>query len=706
MNRRSFLGAAAMTATAVAANPAAASTAGNPFLEAWTLPHGAPPFNRITNAHFLPAFEHGMAVRRAEIEAVANSTAAPTFANTIEALERGGEVLDKVSNVFFNLSSSNTDSDIQAIQREISPKLAAFRNEMLLNDKLFARVDGLYQRRARLGLSAEQVRVLERYHVMFVRAGAKLAPAQKDRIKEIDQQLSTLTVQFQQNQLADTNAFVLELKTEADMAGLPQDARDAAAAAAKARKLDVPGVITLSRSSVEPFLQMSDRRDLREIAFKAWAARGNNDNQWDNKKIIAQVLALRAERAKILGYDTFAQFVIDDRMAKTPQAARGLIERVWEPARKRAEEERADMQALIKAEGGAYALEGWDWRYYAEKVRKARFDLDQEEVKPYFQLDKMIEASFWTASQLWGLSFSEVKGLPTYHPDVRVWAVMDADKSFIGLFYGDYFARPSKQSGAWMSSFRDQQMLSGKVTPVVVNVLNYNKPPAGQAALLSYDDAETLFHEFGHALHGLLSRVKYPFISGTSVPTDFVEFPAQVYEHWLGEPAILSRFAVHHQTGEALPKALLDKIVASSKFNQGFATTEFLASAIVDMDLHEMASVDPATFDINAAEAATLARLKMPKEIVCRHRPTHFGHIFAGGYAAGYYSYMWSEVLDADGFEAFKETGDIFNKEKAARLRQHVYAAGGTQEPMALYVAFRGREPAVDALLRNRGFAV
>lgn len=705
MNRRTFV-AAAGAAAAASALPAAATAAnGNPFLVQWTLPNGAPPFDLIRTEHFLPAFERGMAERRAEIDAIATARARPTFANTIEAMERGGDVLGRVSTVFFNRTSAHTDPEIQKIQAEIAPRLSAFNNETVMNEALFRRVEAVYERRASAGLTPEQRRVVERYYTMFVRAGAKLAPADKARVKEIDTRLSQLTVRFSQNQLADSNAWTLELATPEDRAGLPDWFLAAALQAGRERGQEGKHLVTLSRSSVESFLQLSPRRDLREQAFKAWAARGANGNQWDNRRIIAEMLALRAERARLLGFDSHAHFVIDDRMAKTPAAARGLIERVWTPALARAEEERADMQKLIAAEGGTHKLEGWDWRYYAEKVRAQRFAFDQDDVKPYLQLDKIIEAQFYVANRLWGLTFAPRPELPVYHPDVRVWEVKDRDGSFIGLFYGDYFARPSKQSGAWMSSFVRQERVNGVRTPVVVNCCNYNKPAPGEPALLSYDDAETAFHEFGHALHGLLSNVTYPMIAGTSVPTDFVEFPAQVYEHWLGEPEILSKFAVHYQTGEPMPKALLDKMLSASKFNQGFATVEFLASAFVDMDVHTLASVDAASFDIDKAEAETLRRLNMPAEIVCRHRPTHFGHIFAGGYSAGYYSYMWSEVLDADGFEAFKEKGDIFHQETAARLRQHVYSAGGLRDPMALYVAFRGAEPSVDALLRNRGFA-
>ncbi|MBM4238763.1 MAG: M3 family metallopeptidase [Gammaproteobacteria bacterium] len=705
MDRRNFF-AVASAATVIAATTSdtlLANTSDNPFLKAWTLPNGAPPFDQIKEEHFLPAFEAGIAERRAEIAAITAQRAAATFANTIDQLESGGDVLNRVQAVFFNMSSANTNADIQRIQREISPKLAAFRNDVYLDANLFARIEKIHE--GRKSLKAEQRRVIEKYYDDFVRAGAKLSEAQKNRVREIDQRMSMLSVQFQQNQLADSNAFSLELKTDADRAGLPAFALAAAQQAGKDVGQEGKYLITLSRSSVETFLQLGENRELREKAFNAWAARGANGNQWDNRKIIGEMVALRAERAKLLGFETHADFVLADRMAKTPGAARDLIERVWKPARERALQERADMQALIDTEGGNFKLQGWDWRYYAEKVRKLRFDLDQDQIKPYFQLDKMIEAQFFVANRLWGLTFAARADLPVYHPDVRIWEVRERDGEFIGLFYGDFYARPSKQSGAWMSSYRNQRKIGGARTPVVVNVCNFNKPAAGQPALLSYDDAETLFHEFGHALHGLLSDVAYPRVAGTSVPTDFVEFPAQVYEHWLGEPAVLQRFAAHYETGEPIPQALLDRLMAARNFNQGFATVEFLASAFVDLDAHMMTNVDAATFDIDAVERDSLARLQMPAEIVCRHRPTHFGHIFSGGYSAGYYSYMWSEVLDADGFQAFKEAGDIFDPATAARLREHVYSAGGTREPMDLYVAFRGREPDVQALLRNRGFA-
>jgi peptidyl-dipeptidase Dcp len=705
MDRRSFFAVASAATVAAAANPNISLANGddNPFLRAWTLPNGAPPFDQVKPEHYLPAFEAGIAERRAEITAVTSQRAAATFANTIERLEGGGEILNRVQAVFFNMSSANTSAEIQRIQREISPKLAAFRNDVYLDPALFARIEKVYAGRAKL--SAEQRRVTEKYYDDFVRSGAKLDDTQKQRVREIDQRMSVLSVQFQQNQLADSNAFTLELATEADRAGLPQFALDAALQAGKDAGQEGKYLITLSRSSVETFLQLGENRALREKAFAAWAARGANGNEWDNRKLIAEMVALRAERAKLLGFQTHADFVLADRMAKTPRAASDLIERVLIPARERALEERADMQKLIDAEGGNFQLESWDWRFYAEKMRKARFDLDQDQLKPYFQLDKMIEAQFFVANKLWGLTFARREELPVYHPDVRVWEVRERNGDFVGLFYGDFYSRPSKQSGAWMSSYRTQRKLGGMRTPVVVNVCNFNKPAEGQPALLSYDDAETLFHEFGHALHGLLSSVTYPRVAGTSVPTDFVELPSQIYEHWLGQAEILQRFAVHYATGETIPQALLDRLMAARNFNQGFATVEFLASAFVDLDVHAMTGVDAASFDIDRVEADTLARLQMPAQIVCRHRPTHFGHIFSGGYSAGYYSYMWSEVLDADGFEAFKEAGDIFHAPTAARLREHVYSTGGTREPMELYVAFRGREPDVGALLRNRGFA-
>ena len=483
---------------------------------------------------------------------------------------------------------------------------------------------------------------------------------------------------------------------------MPDFLRAALRADAEERGLNGKHVVTLGRSSVEPFLQFSSRRDLREKAFKAWVARGDGGGATDNKAIIAEMVALRTERARLLGYDTFAHFRLDDAMAKTPQAVRTLLERVWEPARGRALADRDAMQAMIQAEGHNFALAPWDWRYYAEKLRKARFDVDEAAIKPYFQLDRIIEAAFHTANRLFGLTFKPLTGIPTWHDDVRVWEVTGAGGRHMGLFFGDYFARPSKHSGAWMTTIRDQEKLRADIRPLVVNVMNFNKGAPGEPTLLSFDDARTLFHEFGHALHGLLSDVTYPMIAGTSVLTDWVELPSQLYEHWLQRPEILRQFAVHYRTGEPMPEELLRKLLVARTFNQGFTTVEYVASALVDLDIH----LQPTTqdFDIGAFEQASLARIGMPAEIVMRHRPTHFGHIFSGGgYASAYYSYMWSEVMDADAFAAFEETGDIFDPATAKKLHDNVYASGGSRDPAELYTAFRGRLPTPDALLKRRG---
>jgi peptidyl-dipeptidase Dcp len=502
--------------------------------------------------------------------------------------------------------------------------------------------------------------------------------------------------------LADEQDYMLVLETEDDLAGLPDFARAAARATAEERELPDKYVITTSRSSVEPFLQFSSRRDLREKIFRAWVARGDGGGTTDNKAIIAEMVALRAERARLLGYDSFAHYRLDDAMAKTPQAVRGLLDRVWRPARARALADRDAMQALVQADGANAPLAAWDWRYYAEKLRKARCDIDEAEIKPYFQLERIIEAAFHTANRLFGLNFERRDGIPVWHEDVRVWEVRDAQGRHRGLFFGDYFARSSKHSGAWMTSLREQEKLTGDTRPLIVNVMNFSKTGEGEPTLLSYDDARTLFHEFGHALHGLLSDVTYPMISGTNVLTDWVELPSQLYEHWLERPEILSRFAVHCETGKPMPDDLLKRLLAARTFNQGFATVEYVASALVDLDIHTQPSVDG--FDITAFEKSALDRIGMPAEIVMRHRPTHFGHVFSGGaYASAYYSYMWSEVLDADAFAAFEETGDIFHGPTAKKLADHVYSAGGIRDPAELYTAFRGRLPSPEGLLKRRG---
>ncbi|ACB96818.1 M3 family metallopeptidase [Beijerinckia indica] len=678
-----------------------ATTENNPLLAAWTGPFAAPPFDRLKPDHFMPAFTEAFVRARAEIDAIAANPEEPTFENTIAALERAGEDLTRVSLTFFNLAGADTNDALEEVERDIAPLLSRHRSATYLNEDLFRRIESLREQGEKLGLDAEQARVLERYHIAFSRNGGGLPQEAKARLAAIAERLATLGTQFSQNVLADEKAYRLVLETPEDLAGLPPSL--IAAAAGTAAELGLPGkyVITLARSSIEPFLQFSARRDLREQAFRAWAMRGENGGASDNRAIAAEMVKLRAERAKLLGYETFAHFKLADTMAKTPKAARDLLQSVWEPARARALKEQAALRALAASEGGNFEIAAWDWRYYAEKQRKAEYDLDEGETKPYLQLGKLVEAAFHAAEKLFGLTFTERFDIPLYHKDARAWTV-SRDGAEIALFIGDYFARPSKHSGAWMSLYREQQKLDGTVLPIVVNVLNFARGGEGEACLLSFDDARTLFHEFGHALHGMLSDVTYPLISGTSVARDFVEFPSQLYEHWLEQPEILRRFAVHYETGEPMPEALLQKILAARQFNQGFATVEYTASALVDLDLHLKAGEEE--IDIISFEAETLAKLGMPEAIGMRHRTPHFQHIFTGdGYSAGYYSYLWSEILDADGFDAFEEKGDIFDPELAKRLHDHVYSAGYSRDPETAYAGFRGRAPEPAALLRKRG---
>ena len=669
----------------------------NPFFEDWTAPHGAPPLDKIKPEHFGPAFDRALAEHRAQIAAIAGNTEAPSFENVVVALEKSGRLLTKVEGVFYNLTSAATNEALQAIELELAPRMSAHWSAISMHPVLFARLDAVYAKRDTLGLDAESLKVLERYHLDFVRSGAQLKGAARDRLAAIAQRLAVLGTQFSQNVLGDEEDWTLSL-TEAQMAGIPASMRDAAAAKAKSLKLEAPFAVTLSRSSVEPFLQYADDRTLREQLYRAWTARGANANTYNNTAIISETLALRAERATLLGYENFAAFKLADSMAGTPAKARALLEEVWTPAHRRALEERDALQALIAREGNNFPLAPWDWRYYAEKLRSEKYDFDEAQLKPYFQLPNLVDAAFFTASKLFGLTFNERKGMPVYHPDVRVWEVVK-DGAVIGLFYGDYFARPGKQSGAWMSSFRDQQKLNGDIIPIVTNNSNFSK---SQPCLLSFDEAVTLFHEMGHALHGLLSKVKYPRLSGTNVARDFVELPSQLFEHWLEEPEVLTRFARHHETGEAIPKPLLDKLLAARNYGQGFATMEFLASALIDMDFHTL----PPGIDPMKAQADTLARIGMPVEIGPRHAAPHFTHVFGGdGYSAGYYAYLWSEVLDADGFKAFEEAHDPFDPATAQRLYQFVYSSGGTRDFAQAYRDFRGRDPHVEALLEGRGLS-
>ena len=669
---------------------------GNPLLSPWTGPFGLPPFDRILPEHFAPAFAVAMEEHLAEIAAIGSDPATPSFDNTIAALQRSGRLLGRVGAVFSNLVVSQGGAALEALDRELSPKLAQHGTRVSLDPAIFARVDALHERRLSLGLEPDQLRLLERIHLGFVRSGAALDPEAKARMAAISERLAVLHTAFGQNVLADERSWQLPLE-EADLAGLPDFVRAGAAQAAKDRGL--PGyAITLSRSLIEPFLTFSARRDLRERAHAAWIARGCNPGPTDNRKLIPEILALRAERARLLGYEGFAEFRLADSMAGSPVAAEALLEEVWGPAKAKAAEERDRLLARARQEGFNGPLEPWDWRYYAEKVRQADYALDEAQLKPFFVLEQVQQAAFDTATRLFGLQFLPLE-VPLYHPDVRAYEVRDAD-GHVGLFLADHYARGDKRSGAWMSSYRDQEAMDEAVSPIIVNNNNFAR---ATPTLLSFDDAETLFHEFGHALHGLLSQVRYPTQSGTSVKRDFVELPSQIYEHWMALPETLRRYALHHETGEPLPEVMIERLLAARTFNQGFATVEYTASALIDMALHR--HPDPAGLDIEAYEREFLQRIGMPAEIGIRHRPPHFQHLFAGGgYAASYYAYLWAEVLDADGFGAFEEAGDYFRPEIAARLRR-LLSAGDTRDPMQLYVEFRGREPSTAALLRHRGLS-
>ncbi|MDU0956347.1 MAG: M3 family metallopeptidase, partial [Bradyrhizobium sp.] len=615
----------------------------NPLLMAWETPHQTPPFDAIRPEHFLPAFERAFADHTAEITAMTHDPAEPDFANTITALERSGKLLSKVAAVFYDLVSAHSNPAILEIDKEVSLRMARHWNPIMMNAVLFGRIALLYDNRKTLTLTSEEQRLLERTYTRFRRAGAGLNDEAKARMAEINEQLAQLGTSFSHHVLGDEQDWFLELG-EDDRAGLSESFIAAAKAAAEERGMPGKAIVTLSRSSVEPFLQSSARRDLREKVFKAFTARGDNGNSNDNNAVIGEILALREEAAKIMGFPNFAAYRLEDSMAKTPEAVRGLLERVWKPARAKALADRDQLQEMITAEGGNFKLEAWDWRYYAEKLRQAKANFDDAAIKPYLSLDNMIAAAFDCATRLFGITFAERSDIPVWHPDVRVWEIKAADGSHKALFYGDYFARPSKRSGAWMTSLRDQQKLDGDIAPLIINVCNFAKGADGQPSLLSPDEARTLFHEFGHGLHGILSNVTYPSLSGTAVFTDFVELPSQLYEHWQERPEVLQTFARHYQTGEPLPQDLLDRFLAARRFNQGFATVEFVSSALIDLEFHTQPAA--ASKDVRAFEQAELEKIGMPKEIALRHRPTQFGHIFSGDhYAAGYYSYMWSEVM-------------------------------------------------------------
>jgi peptidyl-dipeptidase Dcp len=677
----------------------------NPLLAEWTGPYGGvPPFDRIKVEHFKPALEAAMAENLAEVDRIANQADAPTFENTIQAMENTGRRLDRVTTAYGIWSSTMNGPEFQVVEREMAPRLAAFSDQITQNEKLFRRLDAVYNAPEKSRLTPEQQRLAWVYYNNFVRAGAKLDPAAKKRVAEINEELANHFTKFSQNVLADETDQILVLDSEDDLAGLPQSIRDAAKNAAASKGHAGKWVITNTRSSVDPFLTYSSRRELREKAWRMFVNRGDLGGPTDNNATITEILRLRAERAKLLGFETHAHWRLQNTMAKTPERAMELMEAVWTPAVHRVHEEVADMQALANKEGAKITIEPWDYRFYAEKVRKARYDLDQNEVKPYLQLEKLREGMFWVAGELFNFNFTPITNVPVYQPDVRVWEVTNKNSgAHVGLWYFDPYARPGKRSGAWMNAYRSQERFDHDVTTIVSNNANFVKGAPGEPLLISWDDAETLFHEFGHALHGLSSNVTYPSLAGTAVVRDYVEFPSQLLEHWLSTPEVLQRFAVHYQTGKPIPQTLVDRIERASKFNEGFATVEYLSSAIVDMRMHLAGDrrIDPDQF-----ERDTLAELGMPKEIVMRHRTPQFLHVFSSdSYSAGYYSYLWSDVLTADAYGAFTEAKGPYDPAVAQRLRDNIFTVGNTIDPAEGYRQFRGRDPRIEALMAKRGFS-
>lgn len=674
----------------------------NPFFESFNTPFEVPPFDKIENSHYLPAFEEGMKRHNAEIDAIVNNPEPASFSNTIEALDQSGDLLTRVANVFFNIKEAHTNDEMDKIAETVAPLLSQHNDAINLNEKLFERVKAVYEVRETLNLNPEQQRLLSETYKGFVRGGANLPPDKKEELKKINEELSLLTVKFSQNLLAETNNYQLVIDNESDLAGLPQSVISGAAEAAKAANLEGKWVFTLHKPSWIPFLTYSEKRELREKLYKAMYNRGNNGNEYDNKALINQFVNLRIRKAQLMGFDNWASFILDDNMAKTPENVYDLLFKVWEPGLARAKAEARDMQAMIDREGGKFKLASWDWWYYAEKVRKEKYDLDEEQLRPYFELNNVRDGMFAVANKLFGLTFSPLDNMPLFHPECEVFEVKDADGSHVGVLYMDYYPRPSKSGGAWMTNYREQYFRDGKnIRPVVSLTCNFSKPTGGKPALLSYEEVETLYHEFGHGLHGLLSQVHYKSLAGTNVARDFVELPSQIMEHWAAEPEVLKMYARHYETGETIPQELIDKMERSGKFNQGFVTTEFVAAAILDMDYHTLKHEQ--NIDVEAFEQISMDKAGLIEEIIPRYKSTYFAHIFPGGYSSGYYSYLWAEVLDADAFEAFKETGNIFNPDVAKAFRTNILERGGTADPMELYLKFRGKQPGIEPLLKNRG---
>lgn len=675
----------------------------NPFFAEFDTPYGVPPFDKIKTEHYMPAFIEGMRQDSLEIEAIANNPEPPTFANTIEALEYSGEMLERVSDVFFNLYSADTDKDMDAIAEKVTPLLSDHSDNICLNAALFKRIKAVYDMRDSLNLNHEQMRLLEKKYQSFVRSGANLSDEQKARLREINKELGLLDIKFAGNVLAETNAYQKWIDNEQDLDGLPQDVKNAAAEEAAAAGQPGKWLFTTQKSSFIPVLQYCANRELRKELLIAYTMRGNNNNANDNKSVINQTVRLRVEKAKMFGFDNPADMILETSMAKNSKNVMDFLPSVWEPSLAQAKKEAAELQKLMDAEGRGEKLEPWDWWFYAEKLRREKYNLDEEALKPYFKLENVRQGVFDLATKLYGLKFEKLLGMPVYNPDVEVFKVMDADGSLLGIFYGDYFPRAGKRGGAWMNNISEQYVKDGvDHRPVICNVCNFTKPTADRPSLLTMDEVETLFHEFGHALHGFLSKCTYASLSGTSVPRDFVEMPSQLMENWCYEPEVMRSYAKHYLTGETIPDSLIASLQRAKTFNQGFVMTELLSAIILDMDYHLITTTD--SIDVEAFEKASMERMGMIPQIIVRYRSTNFSHIFTTGYEAGYYSYTWAAVLDADVFAAFKETGDIFNREVATSLRHNILERGFTDDPMTLYVNFRGRQPDPKNLLRKKGF--
>ena len=677
------------------------NTSMNPFFQAYDTPFNVPPFDKIKNEHFKPAILEGISTHQAEVDAVANNTQPATFENTILAMENAGELLSNVNTVFSNLNSANTNKEIQNIAKEMAPNLSAHRDNIYLNEKLFAKVKTLWDKKETLGLNLEQAKILDNAYKDFVRSGANLSNADKEILRKINGDLSLTSLKYGQNILAETNSYELVVDAKKDLSGLPQGLIDAAAVDAKAKGKEGKWVFTLSNSSVMPFLQYSSNRELRKQIWNAYQTRGNQDNEFDNKKNAIALANLRGQKARLLGYKSHSNYVLEESMAKTPENVNKLLNDLWKPALEIAKTEAADIQKMMAKEGIKGAVQPYDWRYYTEKIRKERFDLDEEELKPYFSLENVRKGVFQVTEKLYGLQFKVLTDVPKYHEDVTVWEVTEKDGTHLGVLYMDFHPRESKRGGAWMTSYRTQKTVDGKrVAPVVSIVCNFTKPSANAPALLTFDEVTTFFHEFGHSLHGMLSNVTYKSLAGTSVPRDFVELPSQIMENWAAEPEVLKMYAKHYKTGEVIPETLVNKLKKAGTFDQGFTTTEYLAASLLDLEYHSQTK--NITVDANAFEKAAMTKIGLIASIIPRYRSTYFSHIFSGGYSSGYYSYIWSGVLDTDAFEAFKTT-TLFNPEKAKLFRENVLEKGGTEDPMVLYKRFRGAEPSIEPLLRKRG---